>query len=196
MGLQREMSLEQLVRGCCNNDSNCQQMLFKRYYGLMMSICLRYTGSTHDAKDIIQLGFLKIFEKLPELHDYSSAEGWMKRIMVNSALDFLRRRNSGIITVNPATEEALEWHSGGQSFDVELEGNTGITESDILEAIQELPEAYRTVFNLFVIEGMTHDEISEILEISSGTSKSNLSKARKRLQEQLLKKNEINAKYA
>jgi RNA polymerase sigma-70 factor (ECF subfamily) len=161
----------------------------------MMAVCLRYTGNTHDAKDILQQGFLRIFENISELNESAALEGWMKRIMVNASLDFLRRQKSGIVTIDFSVDYVLETQGHGMEPDDGFDEDDGVSKEDIMEAIKTLPDSYRTVFNLYVIEGMTHGEISKILNVSEGTSKSNLSKARAKLQD-ILKKDELKARYA
>ncbi|RYG31299.1 MAG: sigma-70 family RNA polymerase sigma factor [Chitinophagaceae bacterium] len=150
-----------------------QKLLYKRYYGFAMAICLRYSATREEAAEILNDGFLKVFRKLPTYDPANSFKGWIRRILVNTAIDNYRKENQHYHTVD------IE-HAGGETEDNDILGNIGVTE--ILELVQQLPPSYRLVFNLFVMDGLTHPEISEKLGISEGASKSNLFKARTRLQ--------------
>ena len=164
-------------------------MIYSSFYGYAMAICDRYTNSQEDAVEILNDGFLKIFR---EIHHYkpayadvvSSFKGWLRKIMVYTAIDHFRKNHKHkmvtdldnvVYQLPSVSEDAVE----------------KLTHEEIIRAIQDLSPAYRTVFNLFVIEGLSHDEIAAKLDISSGTSKSNLSKARKQLQKILFKQNQL-----
>ena len=160
------------------NDRKAQELLYKQFYGSMMTICMRYTRQEEDALEVLHNGFLKVFK---HLSSYDAAKAslytWIKTIMVNSAIDFIRSRQKFKNQV-----ELKETHEAG-SIDNEAIQRMGSTE--LLKLIQKLPTATQTVFNLYIIEGYNHREIGDILGISDGTSKWHLSEAR-RLLKQLL----------
>lgn len=142
----------------------------------MFGVCLRYSGSREDAQDILHEGFLKIYEKIEQFESRGSFEGWIRRIMVNTALEKFRNQNKLV-----RTQESVEEFE--RSGDTDLTEN--ITVKELLGMIEELSPQYRIVFNLYAIEGYSHKEISEMLGINEGTSKSNLSRARTILQEKV-----------
>jgi RNA polymerase sigma-70 factor (ECF subfamily) len=163
-----------LARAINKGDSKAQSMLYERYSPKMLSICLRYMGDMMEAEDVMIEGFMRIFDKISQFNFKGSFEGWMRRIMVNEALMRLRGKKM----INVELDEVRQ-KSGG----VSVESN--INAEELLKLVNELPVGYRTVFNLFAIEGYSHAEIAEQLEISEGTSKSQLSRARALLQERL-----------
>lgn len=177
------------VEGCTLNKRESQKVLYSSFYGYAMAICDRYTSKQDDAVEILNDGFLKIFK---EIHHYkpayadviSSFKGWLRKIMVYTAIDHYRKNykhqmvtqlDNVVYQVATVSEDAIE----------------KLSYEEIIRAVQELSPGYRTVFNLFVIEGLSHEEIANQLGVSIGTSKSNLSKARKQLQKILFKQNEI-----
>ncbi|MEP7231729.1 MAG: sigma-70 family RNA polymerase sigma factor [Ginsengibacter sp.] len=175
--------LIQHIGGCSLNSRESQKKIFSSFYGYAISICNRYTNRHEDAVEILNDGFLKIFTEMhrfkPAYADVmSSFKGWLAKIMIYTAIDYNRKfhkqemmtfLNGKVVEMPSVYETALD----KMSYD------------EILRAVQELSPAYRTVFNLFVIEGFTHEEIGKRLGISSGTSKSNLSKAKRHLQKNL-----------
>ena len=144
----------------------------------MFGICLRYAGNRDDAQDIVHDGFVKIYEKIVQFRFEGSFEGWMRRVMVNTALEKYRM-HCQVININDSARE-LEKNDNAEIF-------SEISAKELLKFIQELSPKYRLVFNLYAIEGYSHKEISEQLDISEGTSKSNLSRARAILQEKVIK---------
>lgn len=167
--------LKELIQRCIQQDRVAQEQLFKKFYGKMMGVCMRYTKDQDQAQEVVQVAFIKIFEKLEEFDFKGSFEGWVRRIMVNASIDAIRKRNRQPMS----TDE--DYMYDNQS--VEQEHDFGENYSKLkaqyaMEAIQQLSPAYQTVFNLYVIENYSHKEIAEILNISEGTSKSNLAKAK------------------
>lgn len=177
------------VKGCAVNSRESQKILYSSFYGYAMAICDRYANKQEDAVEILNDGFLKIFR---EIHHYkpaysdviSSFKGWLRKIMVYTAIDHFRKNqkhqmvtqlDNVVYHIPTINEDAIE----------------KLSYEEIIRAIQELSPGYRTVFNLFIIEGLSHDEIARQLGISTGTSKSNLSKARRQLQKILFKQNDI-----
>lgn len=157
------------------------------FYGKMMSICLRYTNDKDDAKDVLQEGFIKAFGQLEKYNFNGSFEGWIRRIMVNNAIDFYRK-NKHVYELLDSDAEIENINVTDDSEELEENVFRNIKANDIMEAIQTLSPAYRTVFNLYVMEGYTHQQIAEELNINLGTSKSNLAKARFNLQKILKQK--------
>lgn len=175
--------LVQHIRGCTLNNRESQKKIFSSFYGYAISICCRYTNKQEDATEILNDGFLKIFKEMyrfkPAYSDVmSSFKGWLQKIMIYTAIDYNRKYHKqemmasqpGKVVDMPSKHESV---LDKMSYD------------EIIHAVQNLPPSYRTVFNLFVIEGFTHEEIARKLGISTGTSKSNLSKAKRNLQKYL-----------
>lgn len=181
--MENKEQLSELIKGCLKNKRKSQEALFRLYYGKMLGVCMRYIHDRDSAEEILQEGFIKIFDKL-EAFDYKgSFEGWMKRIMVNTAIDSIRKnKKAPHLTDN---DEDFKLGASNPVIDQEENDFFQLKAELALEAIQELSPAYRAVFNLYVIEEYTHKEIAEILGISEGTSKSNLAKAKMNLQKLL-----------
>lgn len=175
------MDQQQLIKECRQGSSAAQQCLFDHFVGRMMMVCCRYVKNEQDAEEIALNGFYKFFSSLHHFQYKGEAAlfAWLKKIMINECLMFLRRKNALQMTSEseaeqlPAQEEVL----------------ARLDAADIFQMIIQLPVGYRTVFNLYTIEGMTHKEISKLLTITEGTSKSQLAKARQLLQKMLLQKN-------
>lgn len=144
----------------------------------MFGVCLRYAGNSEEAEDILQEGFIKVFKKLGSFRGEGSFEGWIRRIFVNTAIEHFRRKTYQL-TITEQHENSVE----GKNISV----LDNLAEKDIMKLIQELSPGYRTVFNLYVVEGFTHKEIGDMLNISEGTSKSQLSRAKVVLQEMVKK---------
>lgn len=178
--------LKQIISGCLKNNRRSQEELFKLYYGRMLSVCMRYTVDRDSAEEVLQEGFIKIFDKLEAFNYKGSFEGWMRRIMSNTAIDSIRKSKKNPILTDKDEDFKLGAEDPmviSEELDsLELKGELA------MEAINELSPAYKAVFNLYVLEDYTHKEIAEILGISEGTSKSNLSKAKVNLQKILREK--------
>lgn len=189
--MENKEQLKQIIEGCAKNDRRAQQNLFQLYYGKMLAVCMRYSNDRDSAEETLQEGFIKIFDKLERFDYKGSFEGWMRRIMVNTAIDRIRKsKKDPTLTDNDedfklGTETPLEDKEELEILNIKAE--------IAMEAIQELSPAYRAVFNMYVLEEYTHKEIAEILGISEGTSKSNLSKAKLNLQK-ILKDKFMNLK--
>jgi len=163
-----------LIHGCLNGERRMQEELYRRFAPKMYAVCLRYAGNSEEAQDILQEGFIKIFKKLSSFRGEGSFEGWIRRIFVNTSIEHFRRKNY----LQPVTEREENTIEGKY-----LSVLDSLAEKDIMSLIQELSPGYRTVFNLYVIEGYTHKEIGDMLGISEGTSKSQLSRAKVILQD-------------
>lgn len=171
--------LAALIKGCSKGDKNSQKALYKHFYGYAMSVCIRYSMNREEATEVMNDGFLKVFTKINKYDTNRSFKGWLRKIMINTALDNYRHNLKHYYQQDLAH---LPDTSAGNTILADL------AYEEIVALVQMLSPAYRTVFNLYVIDGYTHEEISEMLGISVGTSKSNLSKARENLRA-LLKKN-------
>jgi RNA polymerase sigma factor (sigma-70 family) len=151
-----------------------QEELYRRFSPRMYAVCLRYAGVAEEAQDILQEGFIKVFKKLSTFRSEGSFEGWVRRIFVNTAIEHFRRKKY----LQPVTEKEENTLEGNY-----LSALDDMAEKDIIELIQRLSPGYRTVFNMYVVEGYTHKEIGDMLGISEGTSKSQLSRAKVILQD-------------
>jgi RNA polymerase sigma factor (sigma-70 family) len=170
---------EQLIQGCKDNKSHAYEALYKKYAMTLMAIARRYAHSNFEAEDILQEAFIKIFTKIKTYESKGSFEGWLKRIVVNTAINHYH--------ANASKRKHVEYE-GIQVMD-ESVGDvvSKMTNDELLGILRQLPEAYVIVFNLYVIEGYTHHEIGEMLNITEGTSKSRLSRGKEMLRELLLK---------
>ncbi len=167
--------IKKIIKGCLAGNRRDQELLYRRHASKLYAVCLQYSGNDEEARDILQEGFIKIFENLDHYKHEGSFEGWMRRITVNTALEKFRNRH------NLYRVDDLEIIAEREA-DPDNHDYAGLEANDLVEIIRELPPKYRMVFNLYAIEGYTHKEISEMINISEGTSKSNLSRARNILQ--------------
>jgi RNA polymerase sigma-70 factor (ECF subfamily) len=168
------MSLKKLINNCKRKDRKAQAEIYQLYAGKLFGLCLKYSRNYQDAQDNLQNGFLTIFDKIEQYDFKGSFEGWLKRIIINTALQTYREKN----VLNLVTEEITE------EIEIEIDDDH-ISLDYLLKVVQELPNRYRQVFNLYVLDGYSHKEISKLLEISEGTSKSNLSRARVNLKNKI-----------
>lgn len=173
--MQANLTEHELIKRCLNDDGNCQRMLFEQHAGKMMTICLRYSNDEMEAEDLLMEGFIKVFNYLHQYKFEGSFEGWIRRIVVNTALKKLQKKKIHF--------EEVKEENNTQTLDGGAYQHLG--EKEILELVRKLPEGYKIVFNLYAIEGYSHDEIADILGIQAGTSRSQLVKARKLLQQQM-----------
>lgn len=168
------MSLEQLIIKCGKQDIQAQGMLYKLYANKLFTLCLKYSKNYVEAEDNLQDAFMTIFKKIKQYKNNGSFEGWMKRIVINTALQRYRKESVlDVIKDDNIKEEPVEVDTVDVSIDY------------LLQLIQKLPDKYRLVFNLYVLDGYSHKEIATLLNISVGTSKSNLSRARLILKEKI-----------
>jgi RNA polymerase sigma factor (sigma-70 family) len=167
--------IKNIISGCLKGNRRDQELLYRRHAAKLFAVCLQYSGNDEEARDILQEGFIKIFENLVYYKHEGSFEGWVRRIIVNTALEKYRSRHNlyRVDDIDQIPEPDAE---------PDNEDYSGLQAGDLLEIIRELPPKYRMVFNLFAIEGYSHKEISSMINISEGTSKSNLSRARAILQ--------------
>jgi RNA polymerase sigma-70 factor (ECF subfamily) len=163
-----------LIEGCRQEDRKMQQELYQRFAPKMYGVCLRYAGNVEEAEDILQEGFIKVFRKMSSFRGEGSFEGWIRRIFVNTAIEHFRRKTY----LQPITEK--EENTVEADYLTVLDN---LAEKDIINLVQQLSPGYRTVFNMYVVEGYTHKQIADMLGISEGTSKSQLSRAKTILQD-------------
>lgn len=173
--------LHQLIQGCVKQDRKCQKMLYKAFYGFSMGICLRYANNREEAAEVMNQGFFKVYTHIGRFDTTRPFKAWLGRIMMNVSIDYYRANLKMAYTDDLDKAEHL---TDGQLVDRNL------NYEDLLRMVQQLPQAYRTVFNLFAIDGYSHEEIGDMLHISPGTSKSNLHKARQKLKVMILKADE------
>jgi len=160
---------EEIIKGCIDGNRIYQKQLYERFASKMLGICMRYAKDKAEAEDMMQEGFIKVFRSIQNFRNDGSFEGWVRRIMVYNAINMFKLRKRKF-------RESLD--SEGADGTVENNVIEMISAKEIISLIQQMPEGYRVVFNLFAIEGYTHREIGEMLEISEGTSKSQYSRAR------------------
>jgi len=168
--------LESIIEGCKRGDKKSQERLYRRLSGQLFAICLRYADNYEEARDYLQEGFINVFNSIKQYEGKGSFEGWMKKIIINTVLQGIRKKRFMIPLVHDY-QDNYEFHLPHMPTD--------LSESDLLGMIQELPRNYRIVFNLYAIEGYKHNEISQMLNITENTSKSHLFRARTKLQEKV-----------
>lgn len=182
-----------LIDGCLQEDRRAQQRVYELFYGRMMAVCLRYTKNADQAKDILQDGFIKVFKSISKFNRAGSFEGWIRRIMVNTAIDHFRRTKNSYLLLGEdrSIEDFGDQDEEDILADEGSEDHLDLKPADIINAMQKLTPAYRTVFNLYVFEELTHKEIADMLGINIGTSKSNLAKAKNNLKKFLSKEHKL-----
>lgn len=161
-----------LIKACADGEKWAQKAVYEKYYGSMMGVCLRYSANKEDALDILHDGFIKVFINIHKYKPGTSLPGWIRRIMINTSIDHYRKNSKR------QTEDIEEARSITSN---DIDAISRCSEQEILDAIQLLSPAYRMVFNLYVIEGYSHREVAELLQITESTSRSNLVKARTKL---------------
>lgn len=171
-----------LIIACKKQNAKAQRMLYDKYVTLMLGLCRRYIKGEMEAEDVMIKGFMKVFTKINLFEGKGSFEGWMKRIMINEALGYIRKNKAMYLEIEI---EAADKEPDFNKLFTELETN------DLLKMVNELPSGYRTIFNLYAIEGYSHKEISELLGINENTSKSQLSRARMNLRKKLLASEQV-----
>ncbi|POY36932.1 sigma-70 family RNA polymerase sigma factor [Solitalea longa] len=171
--------LSLLIEGCMRNDRQSQKMLYQAFYGFAMGICLRYATNRYEAAEVVNEGFFKLFTNIGRYDSSRSFKSWLSSIMHNASIDFYRANIKRNLTDDLESAPEIE---------VNATIEQKLAYDDLLAIVQKLPPAYRAVFNLYAIDGYSHEEIAQMLHISSGTSKSNLFKARAKLQKMIIDK--------
>ena len=169
--------LKEVIEGCLRNEHRFQFRLYEMFYTNMTSVCMRYAKDREEANDLVQEGFIKVYKNLFRYEFKGSFEGWMRRIFVNNAIDNIRRKKKNHLLLGE--DEKMDAFSQKDMDPLDEVGE--LDPQLVMEAIQKLTPAYKAVFSLYVIEDYSHKEIAEMLDISVGTSKSNLAKAKQNL---------------
>ena len=171
------ISESDLIKGSIAGDRRMQEELYRRFAPKMYAVCLRYANNANDAQDLLQEGFIKVYKNLHRFRAEGSFEGWVRRVFVNTSIEHFRKKSAQLSSVSEREENTIE--------DADITALDSLAEKDIINLVQELSPGYRTVFNLYVIEGYSHKEIGEMLGISEGTSKSQLARAKSILQKKI-----------
>lgn len=175
------MDYTKILEGCLKGNLKAQRELYECFAGKMLGVCMRYSSNREEAKDILHDGFIKVFTKLESFSGTGPLEAWIRKIMVNTALEQLRK--------NDVLRETIDYEGVTNNIESSYDILSEINRNELLQIIANMPPGYRTVFNLFAIEGYSHQEISNLMHISEGTSKSQYSRAKSWLQ------SKITAKY-
>ncbi len=176
----RNLTDTELIQGCLRNERKSQELLYKRHFHAMMAMCMKYTKDEDKALLILNDGFLKVFQKLSSFRSEGSLEGWIRRLIYHSLADFYKKENSYIRFIQfelPQEKQSLPMPGDPLEF------------QDLISLLDRIPERSSAVFRLFAIEGYSHEEISKMMQISTGTSKWHLSHARERLRALILNEN-------
>ncbi len=179
MNLEHTFTIDSLLEGCKRGERKAQEMLYRKLASPMMGVCMRYAKDKQEAEDILQMGFVKVFNKVADFRSDGSFEGWIRRIMVNMAIETYRKNLRTLINVVDIDEV---YDQPQTTFDM-----SGLETKDLLNLVQELSNGYRLVFNMYVIEGYSHKEIGAALGMTEGASKSQLSRARAILRDKIIK---------
>jgi RNA polymerase sigma factor (sigma-70 family) len=176
------LSEEEMINGCIDGNRICQRELYDRNASKMLGVCMRYAKDRAEAEDMLQEGFIKVFKNISRFRNEGSFEGWIRQIMVFTAINMFNQRKRKF-------KESLD----AELYDVAIDDQVieKIAAKEIVILIQQMPEGYRTIFNLYAVEGYTHREIGELLNIAEGTSKSQYSRAKQYMQESLSKHYQI-----
>ena len=183
MNLDHTITIDSLLEGCKGGERKAQEILYKTLASKMMGVCMRYAKDTYEAEDILQVGFVKVFQKVSEFRGDGSFEGWIRRIMVNTAIETYRKnlRSLNVVDIDEVYDQPQS------TFDM-----SGLELKDLMKLVQQLSNGYRMVFNMYVIEGYSHKEIGQQLGITEGASKSQLSRARAILKDKIIKMEGLN----
>ena len=174
------MDYNKILEGCLKGNLKAQRELYECFASKMLGVCLRYSANREEAKDILHDGFIKIFTKLDTYSGSGPLEAWMRKIFVNTALEQLRK--------NDVLRDAVDYEGAADNIDAKVDVVSDMTRNELMQIINSMPQGYRTVFNLFAIEGYSHQEIAEMLHISEGTSKSQYARAKNWLQTKIISK--------
>jgi RNA polymerase sigma factor (sigma-70 family) len=185
--LKLKHTTQDLVTGCKTGSRKAQELLYKHFAGKMLAVCMRYAVDKMEAEDMLQNGFVRVFQKINDYRGEGAFEGWVRRIVVHSSIEYYRKHHKMM-------QVEIDDTTPGQSANAAAVAN--LDAKDLMALIQKLSPGYRMVFNLYAIEGYSHKEIGEIMGISEGASKSQLSRARAILKEQVIKMEGRNYEYA
>jgi RNA polymerase sigma factor (sigma-70 family) len=184
----KHITTEELISRCKTGDGKAQELLYKQFAGKMLAVCMRYATDRMEAEDMLQNGFVKMFQKLADYRGEGSFEGWVRRIMVHSSIEYYRKHHKMM--------QVVDIEESGYEQSVNPVAAENLDAKDLMAMIQQLSPGYRMVFNLYALEGYSHKEIAEIAGITEGASKSQLSRARGILKEQVEKMEGNRYEYA
>lgn len=188
MLLEHKYTIDELVKHCKAGERKSQELLYKQFALKMLGVCMRYATDRMEAEDMLQNGFIKVFQKMNDYRGDGSFEGWVRRIMVHSSIEYYRKHHKML--------QVVDIESAGNEPSVNPVAVADLDAKDLMVLIQQLSPGYRMVFNLYAIEGYSHKEIGEIMGISEGASKSQLSRARTILKEQITRSGGKRYEYA
>lgn len=188
MFLEHKYTIEDLVKRCKANERKAQESLYKQFASKMLGVCLRYANDRMEAEDMLQNGFIRVFQKIADYRGDGSFEGWVRRIMVHSSIEYYRKHHKML--------SMADLEETGKEPSVDAVATARLDAKDLMTLIQQLSPGYRMVFNLYAIEGYSHKEVGEIMGISEGASKSQLSRARAILKEQIVQSDGKRYEYA
>ncbi|TEW65381.1 sigma-70 family RNA polymerase sigma factor [Mucilaginibacter phyllosphaerae] len=188
MFLESKPHINELIERCKAGQRKAQELLYKQFAAKMLGVCMRYATDKMEAEDMLQNGFIKVFQKIADYRGEGSFEGWVRRIMVHSSIEYYRRHHKMM--------QMVDMEGAGHEPSVNAAAASSLEAKDLLIIIKALSPGYRMVFNLYAIDGYSHKEIAEIMCISEGASKSQLSRARAILKEQVLKMDNKRYGYA
>lgn len=171
------MDEQQLIAGCKSENRLAQRELYEKYTRRMLAVCLRYVNDMETARDLLQDGFVRVFTNIHSYTGSGSFEGWLRKIFVNGALEYLRKSD--------VLRESTDLENSAELVQPDSSAIENLSAAELMKVIQELPAGFRTVFNMFAIEGYSHKEISEILGITESTSRSQFTRARQLLQKRI-----------
>ena len=183
MDLKNRDNIKEVIEGCIKGQRKYQEILHRAFYSKMLLVCMRYAQNNAEAEDLLHDGFIKLYSKLSKYNHQGSFEGWIRRIIVNNSIDFIRKKKEFTVSFGSDNEHIINDRQDDSNNNEQLIEAQQFKAQQIIKAIQKLSPAYKTVFNMYVLEDMSHKEIAEELGISVGTSKSNLSKAKLRIRE-------------
>lgn len=172
---------QEIIAGCKRGDAQARRRLYERYASSMLAVCTRYAGDRETARDLLQEGFIRVFTKIGGYRGCGSLEGWMRRVFATTALEQLRRAD--VLRQSVGTDECLDLPDECAPSAVER-----LSADELLQCVAELPDGYRTVFNLYAIEGYSHAEIADMLHIREASSRSQFARARQMLQQMVLQR--------
>ncbi len=177
---------EEIIAGCVRKDRQAQRALYEKYATKMLGFCRRYSNNSGEAQDLLQDGFIKVFDSIETLKNSAQLEGWLTRLFINQALSAYRKKQRGPVWMDIEKSEA-DIAEEDSTYDI---ANEPMTYEEVLQCLQEIPEKYRLVLNAYAVEGLSHREIAQALQTTESNTKSMLSRARKMLKEMVeLKKN-------
>jgi RNA polymerase sigma factor (sigma-70 family) len=178
---------KEIIDGCVHNDQKCKKIIYEYYYKKMYAICLRYSGNPDEAKDLLQDGFIKMFDKIRQIDSADKFEAWIKRLFTNHCIDYLKSAYKKYIKYEPSLNDNIGYEEFDESENIDFNNPDHFEVSELMDALNKLKPDYRIIINMYAIEKFNHLEIAEKLGISHSTSRSKLLRARNALKALLIK---------